>query len=99
MNRFPLAAAWAAMLLSIVSTAAAQTPPARPDPLDPRADVPRADYRSPLAAYRRAGDVEVGSWREVNDTVTRIGGWRAYAREASRPEPASSAPTPPAHPH
>jgi hypothetical protein len=28
----------------------------------------------------------VGSWREANDTVNRIGGWRAYAREAKPPE-------------
>lgn len=98
MNRFPIAAAWSAVLLSGALTVAAQTPPARPDPLDPQADVPRASYRSPLATYRRAGDIEVGSWREVNDTVTRIGGWRAYTREANRPEPAASAPALPAHP-
>jgi hypothetical protein len=99
MNRFPIAAAWPAVLLSVAMTAAAQTPPARPDPLDPQVDVPRAIHRSPLAAYRRAGDVELASWREVNDTVTRIGGWRVYAREASGPEPAASAPTLPAHRH
>jgi hypothetical protein len=28
----------------------------------------------------------VGSWREANDTVNRIGGWRAYAREAKQPQ-------------
>lgn len=101
MNRIPIAAAWSAVLLGVALTAAAQTPPARPDPLDPQVDVPRAIHRSPLAAYRRAGDVEVASWREVNAKVAGIGGWRAYARQASGPEPAASAPAPalPAHRH
>jgi hypothetical protein len=62
------------------------------DPLQPGAAVPPAAYTSPLARYRAARDVEVGSWREVNDTVTRIGGWRAYAREASQPDAPPPAP-------
>ena len=40
--------------------------------------VPAATYSSPLARYRSAGETELGSWQEVNQTVTRIGGWRAY---------------------
>ena len=32
------------------------------------------------------------SWREANDTAARIGGWRAYVREAQQPDPAASAP-------
>ncbi|MEO7244775.1 MAG: hypothetical protein ABIX12_06475 [Rubrivivax sp.] len=46
-------------------------------------------YRSSLANYRRLGEVDPRvPWREANETVGRIGGWRAYAREAS----ASAAP-------
>ncbi|MDZ7590484.1 MAG: hypothetical protein U5L05_07245 [Rubrivivax sp.] len=63
-------------------------------PLQPDAAVPAVVYTSPLARYRVARDVEVGSWREVNDTVTRIGGWRAYAREAAQPEAAVAMPVP-----
>ncbi|MDP1650823.1 MAG: hypothetical protein Q8M01_21860 [Rubrivivax sp.] len=49
-------------------------------------------HTSTLANYRRLGEVPVGSWREANDTVTRIGGWRAYTREAKQPEgPADAA--------
>jgi hypothetical protein len=64
---------------------------ARPDPLDAQASVPASSYRSPLAQYRRLGDEQAISWREANDTVTRIGGWRAYAREAQQPDAAPAA--------
>lgn len=61
----------------------------KPDPADSTAVVPATTYSSPLARYRPAGEIKAGSWQEVNETVTRIGGWRAYAREASQPEPAA----------
>ena len=59
----------------------------KPDPSDAMAVVPAATYSSPLARYRPAGEIKLGSWQGVNEAVTRIGGWRAYAREASQPEP------------
>jgi hypothetical protein len=31
-------------------------------------------------------------WAQANETVNRIGGWRAYAREAQTPEPAAAPP-------
>ena len=68
----------------------------RPDPLQASAPVPPVVYRPVLASYRRAGELSVGSWREANDTVTRIGGWRAYAREANQPEVPATAPSGPA---
>ena len=58
--------------------AAADPPP--PDPLDARAAVPPAVYVSPLARGRIA-DASPLPWREANERVTRIGGWRAYQRE------------------
>jgi hypothetical protein len=63
----------------------------RADPLDPQARVPAATYSSPLATYRRLGDDTPVSWKAANETVNRIGGWRAYAREAQQPDPAASA--------
>jgi hypothetical protein len=45
-------------------------------------------YTSPLAAYRKFAEQPVGSWRDANDNVGRVGGWRAYAREAQDPTPA-----------
>lgn len=44
-------------------------------------------YRSAFADYRAYSEQPVASWREANDKVDQIGGWRAYAREASQPEP------------
>jgi hypothetical protein len=89
----------------------APTPPAaaavRADPLDAQAVVPPVRFNSVFAPYLRMGETPVGSWREANDTVTQIGGWRAYAREANPPPapPANAASgaapvaTPPGHGH
>lgn len=85
------------LLLSALTAAHAQPPSppdtrsARPDPLDAQASVPALRYVSPLAAYRRVGEDSPVSWREANDLVTRIGGWRAYTREAQLPAPAAPA--------
>jgi hypothetical protein len=64
---------------------AAAAPPFRPDPLDPKARAPALTYESSFSKYRRLGDQDPVAWREANDTVTRIGGWRAYAREVQGP--------------
>jgi hypothetical protein len=89
----------AALLLAAWAAHAQATPPGtRPDPLDPQAKVPALVYTSSFAAYRRLGEDKPLSWREANDTVTRIGGWRVYTREAQQAEPvaapASAAPQP-----
>ncbi|TDP63102.1 hypothetical protein DES47_105102 [Roseateles toxinivorans] len=68
----------------------------RPDPLDPGAKVPALRYRSAFDGYRPNAEVEVGAWKDANDTVHRIGGWRAYAREASQADAAASPPANPA---
>ena len=82
-----LLAAWLAA--SPLVHAQADPKAGKPDPSDPLAVVPATTYASPLARFRSAGEIKLGSWQEVNETVTRIGGWRAYAREASPPEPAA----------
>ena len=91
-----LAAGW---LVAAAGTHAQPAPPgsvastaSHADPLRPDAAVPPMIYTSPLKRYRAARDVGVGSWREANESVTRIGGWRSHAREASQPEPNVSAP-------
>lgn len=64
----------------------------RPDPLDARAAVPPAIHDSTLSRARRASVEDPSiSWREANDTTARIGGWRAYAREAQQPDAAGPA--------
>lgn len=77
----------AAGLSTATATAAAATPP---DPADPAAAVPAVAYRPTLAGYRAWAPPEPRSWREINDTVARIGGWRVYLREAHAPDPAAA---------
>ena len=92
---FPILTPWRlpVALLAIVAAAAdAQTPapPRTADPANPQAQVPPALHTSAFAGYRRHADTAPLAWKQANDTVTRIGGWRAYAREAAAP--AASAP-------
>jgi hypothetical protein len=93
------------------AAAGAQTAPSAPvvsaarDPADPKAAVPAVNYSSAFKRYRPNVEVEVGGWRDLNDHVGRVGGWRVYGREAS-PEAAApisgkpeGAAAPPAHGH
>lgn len=43
-------------------------------------------YRSALEGYQRYTEEKMVNWKEANDATARIGGWRAYAREASQPQ-------------
>lgn len=73
----------AAMLFTLVCPlASAQASSSPRDATDPKAPVPAVNYVSPLRAFRASGDVDVGSWRDANKAVGRIGGWRIYGREA-----------------
>lgn len=56
------------------------------------------EYRSTLDNYQRFTDEKVRSWKESNDTVGRIGGWREYARQSREPAAPSPAGTKPAGP-
>ena len=64
----------------------------RADPQDAYATVPRSIYRSSLADYRGFSDEKLRAWKETNDSVGRIGGWRAYAKEAQETGPAGNPP-------
>jgi hypothetical protein len=78
--------------LLVAAQAQAQSPSTpRPDPLDPKAQVPSVRYESVFAQFRRIGDDKPVAWREANEAVARIGGWRTYAREAQQPDPAAAA--------
>lgn len=88
--------AWTLSIAAAAPLAWAQSAPAgaRPDPQDARASVPQVIYRSNLADYRVLSDEKVTSWKETNDKVGRIGGWRAYAKEAQESEPTADKPAP-----
>ena len=73
-------------LLVGVADATAQVPMrsgVKADPLDARAAAPALVHQSAFAAYRAHSEVVPIGWKQANDTVSRIGGWRAYAREAA----------------
>ena len=102
-RRMPRAVHSALLAASLLASLTVQAQPAaratKPDPLDPKAAVPALRYESSFVQYRRLGDDKPVSWRDANDTVTRIGGWRVYAREAQQPDPApATAPAPAAGP-
>jgi hypothetical protein len=69
----------------------AGTSAAAPDPIDPKAPVAAPVHRSAFDHYRRHDDLKPVPWRQANDTVERIGGWRSYAREAQAPAASSAA--------
>lgn len=52
-------------------------------------------YRSALEGYQPFTEEKVLPWKETNDTVGRVGGWKVYAREAQG-EGAEMATKPPA---
>ena len=90
MHRFSFSR-WSALVLAgLTFSATAQTAPK-----------PQEDWRSAFEGYRPFSDTPVASWRDANDTVGRVGGWRAYAREAAQPaspSPASGVAPVPAKP-
>lgn len=63
-----------------VGPSASLSPPGEPTRAE--AAAPRLIYRSPFEGYRPHRDITPGPWRAMNDEVARIGGWKAYAREA-----------------
>ncbi len=55
---------------------------AAPDPTDEKNTVPPIRYQSPFRDYKPLGEDKPIPWKAANDEVGRIGGWRAYAKEA-----------------
>lgn len=84
---FCLLAAWA--------FAAAHAQPAAPEGAAPAAPA----WRSAFDGYQPFAGEKTLPWREANDTVQRVGGWRAYAREAAQPAASAASPPPKADPH
>jgi len=53
---------------------------------------PALEYVSPIGDYKGYEPQSIQSWKEANDNVGRIGGWRNYSRETSQGQPSPSAP-------
>ena len=79
--------AWAQSTTSVVTAASAATAL----PLTPFSPGELA-YVSVLAQYKAYAEQAVSSWPQANATVERIGGWRAYAKEAAAPPVVPPAP-------
>jgi len=73
------------MLIVSAEVAWAQAPPVQPDPSDPNAAVAPTKYRSAFDGFRNHSAVNVESWKDANENVGRIGGWREYLKEAHQP--------------
>ncbi len=75
----------AGLLLCVTSLQAQSTISKRhSDPNDPSVAIPATKYRSAFDGYRNMRDEPISPWKESNDLVGRIGGWRVYAREAAQ---------------
>lgn len=75
----PLAALPALLAMSVSAQTA--TAPAA-DPVAQTQPAP-AQYRSVLENYQPYRENNMVPWKQANDTVGKIGGWRAYAKEAA----------------
>jgi hypothetical protein len=83
--------------LLLVSGLAGSPALAQPLPTAAPSAPPTLTYRSAFERYKPAANPDSADWREANDRVGRIGGWRVYAREAAQPESAEPPrPAPPA---
>lgn len=97
----PMPALWLAVSSGLLTlTASAQTPAAPGTQSQPAP----GEYRSALQGYQPYSEAQLVPWKEANDTVGKIGGWRAYAKEAAEGQadhghaghvaPAATGPTP-----
>lgn len=48
----------------------------------------RPVFGSVFGDYQPHTEEKIADWKQANDTTARIGGWRAYAKEAAQPDPA-----------
>lgn len=66
-----------------------------PDPLEPKAKVPPAEYRSALDGYRPFAEQELRDWRRANEEVGAGGGHAGHqpgqgpGKPTSKPQPGS----------
>ena len=82
--------------ISLTSLAVQAQPASQPAPKPPA-------FQSAFDGYQPYTDDKTSNWKAANDTAAQIGGWRAYAKEASapavQPTPQIAAqPAPPAAP-
>ena len=75
---------WLAFVPAVVALGVfAQIPAGSQQPRPQPSPAAAQPYRSTLEGYQAFGDDALVPWKQANDTVRQVGGWRAYAREAS----------------
>lgn len=60
----------------------------------PAAATPVPAFSSVFDGYQPYSDEKTANWRQANDNTARIGGWRAYAKEAAEPASPATVPAP-----
>ena len=87
-------AGWLVVFMACASLpVAAQTnTAAQAAPAQPQVPVASQVFRSALEGYQPFSDDKQVPWKDANDTVGKIGGWRAYAKEAAQPANTSDTP-------
>jgi hypothetical protein len=73
-----------------VSAIAQEAQPSKPETTNISLPT-KLQYKSAISGYQVYADQEVLPWREANDRVGRIGGWRAYAKEIATSQSDSEA--------
>lgn len=78
-------AGWLAVLSALLASAASAQTPAAPSaaPVPQTAAAP-GQYRSALENYQPYRENKTVPWKEANDKVGKIGGWRVYAKEVAQ---------------
>lgn len=83
-----------ASLAFALASSAAVAQSASPQGSAARAAAEPVPQPSPLDGYRPFSDEALIPWKEANEQVGRIGGWREYARESREAPSGSSSPAP-----
>lgn len=83
-SNLPAALAVLAASLWTTQVSAQAFAPAKPATPATLADAAPSANRSAFEGYQRHTDEKTVNWKEANDNVGRIGGWREYARQASQ---------------
>ena len=78
-----LAASLGTTQASAQAPASATAPAQQPGPAA-LAEAALLGYHSAFEGYQRYSDEKIVNWKQANDTTGQIGGWRAYAQEASQ---------------
>ena len=77
--------AWLALLLLPLWASIAPAQTSAPTTALPQAA--STAYRSAFEGYQPYTDEKIAPWKESNDNVGRIGGWREYAKQAAQAAP------------